>query len=158
MRIGTAWYALLACAMHPCLFAQLVCRLWLSGSCKSPFRHLFSKYPRLLICVLIFYKTRVAHRPHSSENYGCLAVKMPLKADLQISFLVPFRAFCRYLVSFYLSIWFSTRVFPDAKNLLLAPKMPLFNRSFALLGHVFNGSKRLCLYHYNVFLCFSSRI
>ena len=88
----------------------------------------------------------------------CLAVKMPLKADLQISFLVPFRAFCRYLVSFYLSIWFSTRDFFDAKNQFLTPKKPLFNGCFALLGHVFNGSKRLCLYHYNVFLCFSSRI
>ena len=95
---------------------------------------------------------------HSGENYGCLAVKMPLKADLQISFFVPFRAFCRYLVSFYLSIWFSTRVFSDAKNLLLTPKMPLFNGSFALSGHVFHGSKRFCLYHFNVFLCFSSRI
>jgi len=96
--------------------------------------------------------------PHSSENYGRLAVKMPLKADLQISFLVPFRAFCRYLVSFYLSIWFSARVFSDAKNQFLTPKMPLFNGCFALLGHVFNGSKRLCLYHYNVFLCLSYRI
>ena len=36
--------------------------------------------------------------------------------------------------------------------------MPLFNGSFALLGHVFHGSKRFCLYHFNVFLCFSSRI
>ena len=96
--------------------------------------------------------------PHSSENYGCLAVKMPLKADLRISFLVPFRAFCRYLVSFYLSSCPSVRVFSDAKNLLLAPKMPFFNGSFALSGHVFHGSERFCLYHFNVFLCFSSRI
>ena len=92
--------------------------------------------------------------PHSSENQSCWAVNLPLNADLQVSSLVHFRAFRRYLVSFYLSIWFSTRVFPDAKNWFLTPKIPLFNRSFALLGHVFNGSKRLCLYHYNVFLCF----
>ena len=96
--------------------------------------------------------------PHSSENHGCLAVKMPLNVDLQVSFLVPFRAFCRYLVSFYLSIWFSACDFSDAKDQFLTPKMPLFNGCFALSSHVFNGSKRLCLYHYNVFLCFSSRI
>ena len=98
-------------------------------------------------CVYILQKA-CCPSPHSSENYGYWAVKMPLKADLQLYFLVHFRAFRRYLVSFYLSSWFSTRVFSDAKNQFLTPKIPLFNRSFALLGHVFNGSKRLCLYHY----------
>ena len=96
--------------------------------------------------------------PHSSENYGCLAVKMPLKADLLVSFLVHFRACRRYLVPLYLSSWPSVRVFSDAKNQFLTPKMPLFNGSFALSGHVFHGSERFCLYHFNVFLCFSSRI
>ena len=95
---------------------------------------------------------------HSSENQGCWAVNLPLNADFQVSSIVHVRAFRRYLVPLYLSSWFSTRVFFDAKNLLLAPKMPFFNGSFALSGHVFHGSERFCLYHFNVFLYFSSRI
>ena len=48
---------------------------------------------------------------------------------------------------------FSTPNYP-----LLAPKIPLFNGCFALFSHVFHGSKRVCLYHYSGYLCFSSRI
>ena len=148
------------CWRVPCTHAFLSNR---HASCglkvlqKPASASLFQRLAIVNLCAYILQNTCFPS-PHSSENYGCLAVKMPLKADLQISFLVPFRAFCRYLVSFYLSIWFSTRDFFDAKNQFLTPKKPLFNGCFALLGHVFNGSKRLCLYHYNVFLCFSSRI
>ena len=148
------------CWRVPCTHAFLSNR---HASCglkvlqKPASASLFQRLAIVNLCAYILQKACFPS-PHSSENYGCLAVKMPLKAHLRISFLVRFRAFCWYLVSFYLSIWFSTRDFSDAKNRFLTPKMPLFNRSFALLGHVFNGSKRLCLYHYNVFLCFSSRI
>ena len=148
------------CWRVPCTHAFLSNR---HASCglkvlqKPASASLFQRLAIVNLCAYILQNTCFPS-PHSSENYGCLAVKMPLKAHLQISFLVPFRAFCWYLVSFYLSIWFSTRDFFDAKNRFLTPKMPLFNGCFALLGHVFNGSKRLCLYHYNVFLCFSSRI
>ena len=148
------------CWRVPCTHAFLSNR---HASCglkvlqKPASASLFQRLAIVNLCAYILQNTCFPS-PHSSENYGCLAVKMPLKADLQISLLVPFRAFCRYLVSFYLSIWFSTRDFSAAKNQFLTPKMPLFNGCFALLGHVFNGSKRLCLYHYNVFLCFSSRI
>ena len=38
------------------------------------------------------------------------------------------------------------------------PKTPLFNGYFAPLSYVFNDSKRFCLYHYSVFLCFSASI
>jgi len=41
---------------------------------------------------------------------------------------------------------------------LLAPKIPLFNGYFALFSHVFHASKEFCLYHCNVFLCFSTCI
>jgi len=41
---------------------------------------------------------------------------------------------------------------------LLALKTLLFRGCFALFSHVFHVSKRLCLYHCGVFLCFSFRI
>ena len=42
--------------------------------------------------------------------------------------------------------------------LLLAPKNLLFDGYFALISHVVHGSKRFCLYHCGVFLCFLSCI
>ena len=45
-----------------------------------------------------------------------------------------------------------------SKNSLLAPKIILFNDYFALLSHVFHGSKEFYLYHCGVFLCLSPPI
>ena len=44
------------------------------------------------------------------------------------------------------------------ESALLAPKTPLFDAHFALLGHVFHGSEGFYLYHCSVFLCLSACI
>ena len=55
-------------------------------------------------------------------------------------------------------VWLPTRIFFNSKNLLFAPKNPLFSGYFATFEPCFNGSRRFCLYHFSVFLCFSSCI
>ena len=44
-------------------------------------------------------------------------------------------------------------LFFTPKYALLVPKTPLFDGHFALLGHVFHGSKRFCLCCGSEFLC-----
>ena len=39
------------------------------------------------------------------------------------------------------------------KYALLVPKIPLFDGYFALFGHVFHGSLRVCLYNHGELLC-----
>ena len=44
-------------------------------------------------------------------------------------------------------------LFFTPKYALLVPKTPLFDGHFALLGHVFHGSSRVCLYNCGELLC-----
>ena len=68
--------------------------------------------------------------------------------------LRPLPAFCTTL-----PFQFGRRcVIFQVQLLTFSPKKPLFNGNFALFGHIFSGSKRLCLYKYGVFLCLSSCI
>ena len=60
-----------------------------------------------------------------------------------------------HLAPFCLSSLVACSYFFRSNNPLLAPKNLLFNHHFALFSHVFHGSKRFCLYHYGVYLCFS---
>ena len=47
----------------------------------------------------------------------------------------------------------ATPLFFTPKYALLVPKTPLFDGHFALLGHVFHGSLRVCLFNCGELLC-----
>ena len=83
---------------------------------------------------------------------------MPLFLTFRVFRFVCFQEQKPHFAPFCLSIWVAGSSFLRPENLLLAPKNPLFNDHFALSGHVFHGSKRFCLYHCSVFLCFPARV
>ena len=72
--------------------------------------------------------------------------------------ICPFLRKSLHFVPFSLSRLVANPLLFTPKNPLLDPKIPLFNGYFALFRHVFHGSRRLCLYHWGVFLCFLYRV
>ena len=92
---------------------------------------------------------------HSSEILGWKTCFLLQFSALHHSFSVLFWGPCLHLAPFCLSIWLSFLFFKGSKNAVFTTKTPLFRVHFAPFSHVFNGSKRFCLYHCSVFLCFS---
>ena len=72
--------------------------------------------------------------------------------------ICPFLRKSLHFVPFSLSRLVANLLLFVPKKTLLDPKIPLFNGCFALFRHVFHGSRRLCLYHWGVFLCFLYRV
>ena len=91
----------------------------------------------------------------SSENIGYKVGKLPLFLAFHSFCFVCFEEQNLHFAPFSLSSLVARPLFFAPNNPLLAPKNPLFNGYFALFSHAFHGSKRFCLYHSNVFLCFS---
>ena len=94
----------------------------------------------------------------SSEKIGYKVGKSPLFLAFHVSCFVYFQVQNLHFAPFYLSSLGTTHNFSSPNNPLLALKTLLFNGYFAPFSHVFDGSKRFCLYHSSVFLCFLSRI
>ena len=72
--------------------------------------------------------------------------------------ICPFLRKILHFVPFSLSRLVANPLLFTPKKTLLDPKIPLFNGYFALFRHVFHCSRRLCLYHLGVFLCFLYRV
>ena len=105
------------------------------------FACLFAAMFSLLKVLVIFYKTGfvwhtvlakiMAYKQLNCRNF-CLLRSLSLSI---------FCAYCLHLAPFWLSRLLPARDFFTPQNPLLATKIPLISSCFALLGHVFHGSR-----------------
>ena len=75
---------------------------------------------------------------------------MPLFLTFHNFLFVCFKEQNLHFAPFCLSRLVANSLLLTPQNTLFAPKTPLFNGQFALSGHEFHGSERLCLYNCSV--------
>ena len=109
------------------------------------------------ICYLYFTK-QLQISLRSSENKAYKVGKLLLFLAFHAFCFFYLRECCLHFAPNSISSLVASSHFFKPISPLLAPKTPLFEGCFALLGHAFNGLNSFCLYLFNEYLCLSPRI